>query len=265
MDRERLASAVEKQLQCPICLLKLKNPKLLECMHTFCQECLANVSRHSRLGGVFICCPTCRQRTKVSDVSKLHKNYIVQDIIDTMEQAQAEHKADEHECRDNTDGDINNGKTLPTEISMCMETLEISNNESSNVSLPASIGNSSEANSAWNFSLTPSFNFGEIDNTSFSHPTTTASSIQSNASYNFSVYSTIPSFTFGSIDKTSFAAPNNDQVIPTCNDQVNKSEERGTLAIATRHIPSSSAFNFNVINNTTPSYCWGSLEKTSFA
>ena len=45
--QKRLASAVEQQLQCPICLLKLRSPRVLECMHTFCEECIGNVAKLS--------------------------------------------------------------------------------------------------------------------------------------------------------------------------------------------------------------------------
>ena len=92
MDKgERLASAVEQQLRCPICLLKLRIPRLLECMHTFCEECIANVAKHSKNnGGVLVRCPTCRRTTRVPDVTKLPKNYIVENIVETLDLAKME-------------------------------------------------------------------------------------------------------------------------------------------------------------------------------
>ena len=35
--------AIEKLLECAICLERLKNPKMLPCQHTFCENCLQNL------------------------------------------------------------------------------------------------------------------------------------------------------------------------------------------------------------------------------
>ncbi|XP_072015716.1 uncharacterized protein [Amphiura filiformis] len=51
-----------KALQCPICLLPFKNPKMLPCMHRFCEECLVPLAP---TGTKHISCPLCRKESSV--------------------------------------------------------------------------------------------------------------------------------------------------------------------------------------------------------
>ena len=37
------AKAIEELLECTICLEQFKNPKMLPCQHTFCENCLQNL------------------------------------------------------------------------------------------------------------------------------------------------------------------------------------------------------------------------------
>ena len=43
-------------LACKICLEQLRVPKTLPCLHTYCQDCLAQLAEGSRLR-----CPECRE------------------------------------------------------------------------------------------------------------------------------------------------------------------------------------------------------------
>ena len=58
---------LEKQLTCPVCLDLYTNPKILPCLHSFCQECLERLpqKREARGETYYLSCPTCRQRSEV--------------------------------------------------------------------------------------------------------------------------------------------------------------------------------------------------------
>ncbi|XP_073530716.1 RING finger protein 228 [Phyllobates terribilis] len=59
-----------EEYECKICYnyfdLDRRAPKLLECLHTFCQECLSTLHRREDRPWR-LCCPICRHRTVVPD------------------------------------------------------------------------------------------------------------------------------------------------------------------------------------------------------
>ena len=58
---------LEEQLTCPVCLDLYTNPKILPCLHSFCQECLEGLpqEREARGDTYYLSCPTCRQHIEV--------------------------------------------------------------------------------------------------------------------------------------------------------------------------------------------------------
>ena len=58
---------LEEQLTCPVCIDLYTNPKILPCLHSFCQECLEGLPQESEARGdtYYFSCPTCRQRIEV--------------------------------------------------------------------------------------------------------------------------------------------------------------------------------------------------------
>ena len=89
-----------RMLECPICLEKLKNAKMLKCFHFFCKECLENTKElrqkqpertHSSYYGahpiqptqptVVYKCSVCRQDSKADEVGNVP---IVNDILDAL-------------------------------------------------------------------------------------------------------------------------------------------------------------------------------------
>ena len=57
-----VSQGVSKALQCPICLLRFRQPKMLPCMHRFCEECTLQVAP---IGSKTISCPMCRKESSV--------------------------------------------------------------------------------------------------------------------------------------------------------------------------------------------------------
>ena len=96
------------QLICGVCLDFLREPKLLDCAHSFCQECLENVVKNqsiyrtadSPLHDNDVECPCCRQPTRLqapgSDAVKaLRTNFNLKELVEIVseeEKEEARHK-----------------------------------------------------------------------------------------------------------------------------------------------------------------------------
>ena len=59
---EEVVKKLEKQLNCLICLNTYTDPKLLQCNHVFCRDCLVGLAHRNPQG---LPCPTCRQVTPI--------------------------------------------------------------------------------------------------------------------------------------------------------------------------------------------------------
>ncbi len=63
---ERALQKVEEELtNCNICLDTYTNPKLLQCFHIYCQDCLKRLVFRNQKGEFVLTCPECRQETPV--------------------------------------------------------------------------------------------------------------------------------------------------------------------------------------------------------
>ncbi|XP_053386239.1 uncharacterized protein LOC128550699 [Mercenaria mercenaria] len=85
-------------IQCPICFEKFRDPKGLECLHTFCESCIHEYiikleEERNILDGIE--CPLCRHITIVKDsdqppetwAKSLRPNYALVSILETMKSA----------------------------------------------------------------------------------------------------------------------------------------------------------------------------------
>ena len=64
---KKLEKQVEEQLNCSICLDTYTDPKLLQCFHVYCQQCLVPLVVRDQQGTLGLICPTCRQVTPIPD------------------------------------------------------------------------------------------------------------------------------------------------------------------------------------------------------
>ena len=62
---EEALKKLEEQLNCPICLDTYTDPKLLQCFHIFCRQCLVPLVVRDQQGQLSLTCPTCRQMTPI--------------------------------------------------------------------------------------------------------------------------------------------------------------------------------------------------------
>ena len=72
--------------ECGICCKNLISPRVLSCLHVFCESCIDKTSiesEHKQLGMIIIC-PMCRQQTLMGDkgASQLPCDYVLTNILD---------------------------------------------------------------------------------------------------------------------------------------------------------------------------------------
>ena len=88
---------LEDQLTCTICLDAFKDPKMLNCFHVFCKDCLQRLVVTDRQGQLSLRCPTCRRSTLLplaTSVSGLqsafhvHHLFEIQDALEKMKEPQ---------------------------------------------------------------------------------------------------------------------------------------------------------------------------------
>ena len=76
---------LEDQLTCAICLDDFKDPKLLQCFHVYCKDCLQRLVVQDHQGQLSLSCPTCRQSTvlpKATGVSGLQSAFHVHHLLE---------------------------------------------------------------------------------------------------------------------------------------------------------------------------------------
>lgn len=64
-----MATSIEinlaRHLECPICLEKFKEPKVLTCQHSYCKKCLERLVTRVDREDHEVKCPECRMKAKV--------------------------------------------------------------------------------------------------------------------------------------------------------------------------------------------------------
>ncbi|XP_022104072.1 tripartite motif-containing protein 3-like [Acanthaster planci] len=74
----------QDHLECTICFQRFNRPKFLNCLHTFCCECLENYKRSQHSQSPTIPCPLCRKETAVpsNGVSGLSDNFSMAALVE---------------------------------------------------------------------------------------------------------------------------------------------------------------------------------------
>ena len=77
---------LNEQLTCPICLEPYTDPKLLQCFHVFCENCLKPLARQTPQGQV-VECPNCRQPTSLpqNGVPGLQGAFLIHHLFDIQD------------------------------------------------------------------------------------------------------------------------------------------------------------------------------------
>ena len=78
---------VEEQLNCSICLDTYTDPKILQCFHVFCRQCLVPLGVRDQQGQLSLTCPTCRQATPIParEVAGLQSAFHINNLLEILE------------------------------------------------------------------------------------------------------------------------------------------------------------------------------------
>ena len=80
---------LEDQLTCAICLDAFKDPKLLQCFHVYCKDCLQRLVVKDQQGRLSLRCPTCRQSTLLppmaTDTSSLQSAFHIHHLLEIQD------------------------------------------------------------------------------------------------------------------------------------------------------------------------------------
>ena len=78
---------VEEQLNCSICLNTYTDPKILQCFHVFCRQCLVPLGVRDQQGQLSLTCPTCRQATPIParGVAGLQSAFHINTLLEILE------------------------------------------------------------------------------------------------------------------------------------------------------------------------------------
>ena len=96
---------LEDQLTCAICLDDFKDPKLLQCFHVYCKDCLQRLVVQDQQGQLCLRCPTCRQSTvlpQATGVSGLQSAFHVHHLLeikDALEKVKEPQKVKCDKCK----------------------------------------------------------------------------------------------------------------------------------------------------------------------
>ncbi|XP_078695201.1 uncharacterized protein LOC144924123 [Branchiostoma floridae x Branchiostoma belcheri] len=85
-ESKLLSRLSEDFLECQICLQPYRRPKVLSCLHFFCQQCLEEFLKKQKVK-TELDCPTCRNKTVLpgGGVAELKDNFFVESLRDTVD------------------------------------------------------------------------------------------------------------------------------------------------------------------------------------
>ena len=87
---EKVLEKLEEQLNCSICLDTYTDPKLLQCFHVYCRQCLVPLVDRDQQGQLGLTCPICRQATPIPGrgVAGLQSAFHVNRLLEIRESFQ---------------------------------------------------------------------------------------------------------------------------------------------------------------------------------
>uniref|UniRef100_A0A8C6TKU8 Uncharacterized protein n=1 Tax=Neogobius melanostomus TaxID=47308 RepID=A0A8C6TKU8_9GOBI len=84
-----MASSLEEELHCQICLDVFKNPVILPCSHSFCYDCLSSWWTSKAIRE----CPVCKEKHFNADITALPSNLVLRKLCEAFVQQRAKDAA----------------------------------------------------------------------------------------------------------------------------------------------------------------------------
>ncbi|XP_038061205.1 protein PML-like [Patiria miniata] len=97
----------QDHLECSICSNRYKQPKLLDCLHSFCLKCLQELRLHQNPEGTKLTCPLCRRDTILKgDIAALPNNFTLGALVEefAMQEQLLEGQGSEIKCQNCDEG-----------------------------------------------------------------------------------------------------------------------------------------------------------------
>ncbi|XP_033631731.1 E3 ubiquitin-protein ligase TRIM56-like [Asterias rubens] len=81
-----LQKIVQNHLECGICYEQYTDPRVLDCLHSFCKTCLQKYQSTNYKDATMLICPVCRKKTKLhqKDVQALKTNFNITGLADQL-------------------------------------------------------------------------------------------------------------------------------------------------------------------------------------
>ncbi|XP_038058814.1 protein PML-like [Patiria miniata] len=110
-------------VECSICTNRFNQPKVLDCLHSFCLECLQQLSQGKEAVDSKLKCPLCRRETTTQHVGDLPDNFTLSALVEevTMQEKLLEGQGSEIKCQSCNEGNPAASRCMDCDHFLCQE------------------------------------------------------------------------------------------------------------------------------------------------
>ncbi|XP_038053713.1 E3 ubiquitin-protein ligase TRIM71-like [Patiria miniata] len=112
-------------LECSICTNRFRQPKLLDCLHSFCLQCLQELRHSQDPSGTKLTCPLCRRETMLegSGVADLPNNFAFSALVEevAMQEKLLKGQGSEIKCQNCDEDNLAISRCMDCDNFLCQE------------------------------------------------------------------------------------------------------------------------------------------------